>query len=398
MKSYRSLLHKPLSIIVIFCSFSCSCNIIGSENTPQPQWSIPLSTGGLINGSVQSVYSNNIIIALGNKNGQAILYGIDVPSRKIKYEWSDLFSSREIVFSYNTYLFQKTWLLHNSPNLYAIDIETGKTLWKTTYPMRRDRGITGFSERYYMSNYNTAFEGNVSTGVERELFSTEKNSVVGLPATYVSGQDTSLIFAVSYAIEDSLRNYYYRTHLLLFNLSKKQTVYNIMQREGYANAQTGFPTPDGLPIINQNQVFVAIGKSVQSNDLMTGKLLWRKTDFQGDFSESGVTVIGDKVFCTDTEGDLFCLNALNGAVVWKTTTTLGGLASSLLHLNGVLYFASDGYLYAIDASTGARIWRITSPDNESSNGQSFFKGNVTTDGKNIFVSTYLNLYCYKAAR
>jgi glucose dehydrogenase len=249
-----------------------------------------------------------------------------------------------------------------------------------------------------MSNYNTAFEGNVSTGVERELFSTEKNSVVGLPATYISGQDTSLIFAVSYAIEDSSRNYFYRTHLLLFNLSKKQIVYNIMQREGYANAQTGFLTPEGLPIINQNQVFVAIGKSVQSNDLMTGKLLWRKMDFQGDFSESGVTVIGDKVFCTDTEGDLFCLNALNGAVVWKTTTTLGGLANNLLYLNGVLYFASDGYLYAIDASTGARIWRITSPDNESSNGQSFFKGNVTTDGKNIFVSTYLNLYCYKAAR
>jgi outer membrane protein assembly factor BamB len=398
MKNYLSLLHKLLSIIVIFCSFSCSCNIIGSENTPQPQWSVSLSTGKLINGLLQNVYGNNTLIALGDKNGQSILYGIDISSGKIKFEWSDLFSSREIVFSYNTYLFQKTWLLHNSPNLYAIDIETGKTRWKTTYPMSRDRGITGFSEHYYMSNYNKAFEGNVSTGLEREIFSIEEKSVLGLPTTYISGQDTSLVFAVSYAIEDSLRNYFYRAHLLLFNLSKKQIVYNIMQREGYANAQTGFLTPNGLPVIYKSSVFIAIGKSLQCNDILTGKLLWQNKDFEGDFSLSGLTSANDKLYGCATDDNLYCIDIATGKIVWKTPT--GGSSTGLLHLNGIIYLASigDGKLYAIDANTGAYIWQLRSPDYESSNKQSFFKDNVTTDGKNIFVSTYLNLYCYKAAR
>jgi outer membrane protein assembly factor BamB len=216
-----------------------------------------------------------------------------------------------------------------------------------------------------------------------------------VPIIDTKTQDTLLLSAWSYGF---YQNSLSATYLLLYNLTQKRIIYNLPQREEFATAQTGFLVPDKLPIITNNKIFLGIGKSFQCNDVMTGKLLWRKTDFQGNFFESGVTVIGDKVFCTDTEGDLFCLNALNGDIIWKITTTLGGLASSLLHLNGVLYFASDGYLYAIDASTGARIWRITSPDNESSNGQSFFKGNVTTDGKNIFVSTYLNLYCYKAAR
>lgn len=67
-------------------------------------------------------------------------------------------------------------------------------------------------------------------------------------------------------------------------------------------------------------------------------------------SASGVLYVGSQ----DT--NLYALNALTGAVLWKTPTG-GGIDSSPAIANGVVYFASfDNKIYAVDASSGSVLW------------------------------------------
>ena len=67
-------------------------------------------------------------------------------------------------------------------------------------------------------------------------------------------------------------------------------------------------------------------------------------------SASGVLYVGSQ----DT--NLYALNALTGAVLWKTPTG-GGIDSSPAIANGVVYFASfDSKIYAVDATSGSVLW------------------------------------------
>jgi outer membrane protein assembly factor BamB len=293
--------------------------------------------------------------------------------------------------------------MNSDSKIYAINLPTGQTQWKQQ--ISRSIGVksTGIGNTFFITNDSLKIlRVNTLTGSIQEVFKLT-NSVVNavstldapIPIIDHQTQDTLLLSTWSYGF---YQNAFSATYLLLYNLTQKRIVYNLLQREGVASGTNGFLFPDRLPTVYNNKVYVAIGKSIQCNDLMTGKLLWQNRNFDGDFSLSGLLVEKDKLYGCATSDSLFCLNTSDGNILWKTPT--GGSSTGLLYLNGIIYLASsgDGKLYAIDANTGAYIWQIRSPDYESSNKQSFFTDNVATDGKNIFVRSYLNLYCYKAAR
>lgn len=67
-------------------------------------------------------------------------------------------------------------------------------------------------------------------------------------------------------------------------------------------------------------------------------------------------------------------------------------------MNGVVYLVGgDGNLYAIDGKQGTIIWKMRSPDDDGRSG-SFFTGKVVGANGKIYARSFLNLYCYKAAR
>jgi outer membrane protein assembly factor BamB len=368
-------------------------------------WSIPLSSGKLIEGIFATTYyaPTNSILCLGSLQSRPILYMVSANSGKILWQWQDLFSASERIFNDYPYTADNILIINSSPNIYAINLSTGVTQWKLQKPPSNNPRGSGIGKTYFMvSDSLKLFSVNTTTGESLYRFQLTNDtsnavSTFNAPVPIIDNQtqDTLLLSAWSYGF---YQNAFSATYLLLYNLTQKRIIYNMLQREGVASGTNGFLLPNRIPTIDKDKIYLGIGKSFQCNNLKTGSLLWRKTDFEGNFFESGVLVVNDKVYSITSVGELFCLNASTGAVIWKTSTK--GLSSTLLHLNGVIYLTSigDGKLYAIDANTGAYIWQLRSPDDESSGGQSYFKDNVTTDGKNIFVSTYLNLYCYKAAR
>ena len=101
------------------------------------------------------------------------------------------------------------------------------------------------------------------------------------------------------------------------------------------------------------------------------------------------------------ERTTFGISLETGNIMWTTETT--GNNGQPYALNGVVYFTSsgDGMLHALDIATGQYIWKIESPD---ANSNSFFRGELTgIPGENgekgrIFTSSYLNAFCFEAAR
>ena len=63
---------------------------------------------------------------------------------------------------------------------------------------------------------------------------------------------------------------------------------------------------------------------------------------------------------------LYALNASTGALLWKYLDESGGVSTSPAVANGVVYVASYDNLYALNAATGEFLWRYTTGGGVSS--------------------------------
>ena len=62
------------------------------------------------------------------------------------------------------------------------------------------------------------------------------------------------------------------------------------------------------------------------------------------------------------DNNLYALNASTGALLWKYATG-GNVSSSPAVANGVVYIGSDDYdVYALNAGTGALLWKYATRD------------------------------------
>src|SRR5208337_2874589 len=77
---------------------------------------------------------------------------------------------------------------------------------------------------------------------------------------------------------------------------------------------------------------------------------------------SSPAVANGVVYVGSTDNNLYALNAGTGALLWKYTTG-DQVWSSPAVANGVVYVGSlDGNLYALNVATGALLWKYTTGD------------------------------------
>ena len=71
---------------------------------------------------------------------------------------------------------------------------------------------------------------------------------------------------------------------------------------------------------------------------------------------SSPAVVNGVVYFGSDDGNVYALNASTGAKLWSYATG-DGVDSSPAVANGVVYVGSDdGNVYALNASTGAKLW------------------------------------------
>ncbi len=92
-------------------------------------------------------------------------------------------------------------------------------------------------------------------------------------------------------------------------------------------------------------------------------MLWSFEGVAGSGTESSPAVANGVIYIGSDDGNLYALNASTGAKLWSFTTDLG-VRSSPAVANGVVYVGSyetagngeGGNMYALNASTGAKLW------------------------------------------
>lgn len=116
------------------------------------------------------------------------------------------------------------------------------------------------------------------------------------------------------------------------------------------------------PAVANGRVFVGTnGGSMQCFDAVTGARIWR-VDLPGDVISSPVVADGAVYFgCGDSR--VYCLLADNGATLWSKLCS-GPVYSPPVVDAGTVYIgnngtgvANTGYIYAINAATGAEVWK-----------------------------------------
>jgi polyvinyl alcohol dehydrogenase (cytochrome) len=100
----------------------------------------------------------------------------------------------------------------------------------------------------------------------------------------------------------------------------------------------------------------------------------------GGFVAASPIVVGNTVYVGSWDGYEYALNATTGALIWKqflglTTSTKPdcipsyGITSSATVQNGVVYVGGgDAYWYALDATTGVVLWKVFTGDNSADGG------------------------------
>lgn len=91
-------------------------------------------------------------------------------------------------------------------------------------------------------------------------------------------------------------------------------------------------------------------------------------------------IVNGVAYVGSWDGYEYALNATTGAVIWKTLTGItngnsdcnpptAGISSAATVQGGVVYVGGgDAYWYALDASTGSVLWRVYTGDNSASSG------------------------------
>ena len=95
---------------------------------------------------------------------------------------------------------------------------------------------------------------------------------------------------------------------------------------------------------------------VAGSTMSNGKLVWNYTT-GGDVWSTPAVANGVVIVGSD-DNNTYALNATTGAKLWNFTT--GGSAESPAVANGLVYVGSfDNNVYAINATTGAKLWNFT---------------------------------------
>jgi len=97
---------------------------------------------------------------------------------------------------------------------------------------------------------------------------------------------------------------------------------------------------------------------VAAANAITCDVLWNYTA-GGSVTYSSPAIANGVVYFGSDGGNVYALNADNGALLWSYANS-GAVQSSPAVANGVVYIGSDdNNLYALNASTGAQLWSYT---------------------------------------
>ncbi len=247
-------------------------------------------------------------------------------------------------------------------HLYALDERSGRVLWR----YRADAGVTGspaLSEGvvYVTDQASTVHAVDVETGelVWRVPTGPDRPLPWGHESGDVWASSPTLVDDVLYVGSGD-------GHLYALDRATGQTRWRFAT-EGRVRS---------TPAVAEGRVYVGSGDGrVYALDASSGDLLWRADTegvslFSGDFGfdrrtvQSSPAVADGRVFVGARDGFLYALDAASGRRLWRVDHQVSWVNGSPAVARGlVVVGSSDGrFVHAVDAVTGEERWRVGTHD------------------------------------
>lgn len=317
---------------------------------------------------------------------------------------------------------EKEYNGYNADNFYAIDLNSGETVWSQNRPGSWAGDVFVYGDKYYYAQFpmEAPYYGRYCAVYEGDVYSTdheiylvpETDSIRLSPNNHLGFVDNPLVFegedAVQYMLipfsEYQLEpgtefpTHYGNLYMALYDMDAKEYVYSKALVATEVQALV-----DEVPMIYEDRLILFnIRDEVIAFDLYTGDVVWQNHYDQGAFS---MILVNSVLVMSQQLGDetyAYGLDPETGQQLWVRPS--GGGASDMQELNGVVYWKDrgDASLYAVDGLTGELIWRLGDPDPESeswwkSDGVAVLPGENGEKGR-VFASSHLRFYCFEAAR
>ena len=361
-------------------------------------------------------YKNNLLVS-ARTQGKTLLRMINLDNGKTQWEWNDFFQYYSSFWIYYHHITQNELTFFDYNFLYKIDLNSGKAIVKKKQFEQYDRAMNGIDDKVfatYLIDGNGALHGGgyIVTVDNNNLetldrFKPKYDTTQSVPFNEggyaYSGygvpvkQNNEIYVAVKSNDPSPAKGMQGNQLLGLYNYTKKQWVY---ERQSIHEQGNGA----GLIFVNNENVFTQGLGWVGCHDLMSGTRKWKTTIPNGNIHLSaGLLIANNRVYANSDDGQLACIDATNGSILWQIRSS--GSSTPLSILNGVVYFVGggDGKLHAVDAETGNYLWKIESPD-IGKNKWAVFSGlcavvpGVGSAKGKIVVTTGLNAYCYEAIK
>jgi outer membrane protein assembly factor BamB len=124
--------------------------------------------------------------------------------------------------------------------------------------------------------------------------------------------------------------------------------------------------------------------SLETTDLVVERPKFFTVDWTVGFGGSiaaGVTLHNDRVFFASADNYLYCVNAGDGAMVWRFKARDVTDTSRPVVDDGVVYVGFfDGYVYAVDEGKGSFLWEFKTGDK--------ITGSPTVDGDRVYFGSF----------
>ena len=399
-------------VVLLWLATLQSCNKEdASSGEPQLLWKSSLSDGKLISASAHADIQYNGGILLGGMDNGRCLYLVDIKDGKIRWKWNDYMTTDLGWLMRWPYINDNRVFILDGRHQYCINLDNGETLWKRKNVSDFGTLATGINNNYLIpaayypngdgTNESKILTGNLADGTSEDIFlipeytraytdpNQQKGNIVSIDTVQIGSEKGLLIF-----FWDPLENYKLNIFIGLYNVTQKKWVYS--KKPFALNASYTI----GPPAIYNNKVVNSVGKTQQCHDLLTGDILWTRQ--LSELNTAYDTFVDGKILSTTQDRITHCIDPANGRDLWSLNTS--GNPGIVRELNGIAYMVGgNGKLFAIDVAAGKILWQFSSPD-EKINSNAFWQEGVRVvrgvngqKGK-IIVSSYLNAFCYEAAR
>ena len=238
----------------------------------------------------------------------------------------------------------------------GLDAENGKLLW--TYRL-------GDASRRWVYSSPLTGSGRVYTGVSSHFVALDQESGDVIWRRDDFGPNDFLPSYASPAAFDEyiiVAFYTQPTNLAVLKAATGEVIWAKTEGKPYHMYSTPVVGEDGT-------IYTVSGGAVRAFDLETGELEW-EIPFTPNRIHATPALAKGRLFVSTGAGTLHALDARSGAEVWRWITGGDGalftpyvrqggvtLASPVVAGNYVYVGAANGYLYALDTTTGTCVWQ-----------------------------------------